>query len=139
MRGKERNGCVPSHALRTLSAELEMQQPPGSHQRSDVICEHNHICFIYETSVIKRGKEIRGLTLSLVCINSGLSLPAVRLRVRRARRARGAGEGHVRGGVCRPGPQQPGAAGHQGDPGERQQVRRPRGSFNELLIQSTVQ
>lgn len=56
MRGKERNGCVPSHALRTLSAELEMQQPPGSHQRSDVICEHNHICFIYETSVIKKGE-----------------------------------------------------------------------------------
>lgn len=68
----------------------------------------------------------------------------VRLRVRRAWREGGSGKRHVRSGVRRPRPQQPGPTGHQGDTRERQQVRRkmvqmccgyswsPEDEFNEL-------
>lgn len=53
-----------------------------------------------------------------------LILSAVRLRVRRARREGGPGKRHLRGGVRRPRPQQPGPPGHQRNPRTRQQVRR---------------
>lgn len=63
----------------------------------------------------------------------GPLLPAVRLRVRRARREGDPGERNLRRRVRGPRPQQPGAAGHQGNPRERQQVR-----LSHALVSSSL-